>query len=86
MTAVALGAVVGAVAGYLLLTDRGRELRRQFEPAFEDLTRELSSFRTTAEKFSDVASQGWKLLHEVLGEGGPPGPPRYPSTHQTSPF
>lgn len=55
ITAAGLGAVVGAVAGYLLFTDRGRELRRHFEAAFEDITRELNSFWAAAEKFSDVA-------------------------------
>jgi hypothetical protein len=63
-----------------------RELRRRFEPVLEDITRELSSFRTTAEKFSGVASQSWTLVNEVLGEAGPPVPPRYPSTHHTAPF
>lgn len=86
IAAAALGAVGGAVAGYLFFTDRGRELRRRLEPAFEDITRELSSFRTTAEKLSAVASQTWTLLNEVVGEREPSRPPRYPSTHQTAPF
>ena len=86
ITAAAVGAVVGAVAGYLFFTDRGRELRRRFEPVLEDITRELSSFRTTAEKFSGVASQSWTLVNDVLGEVAPSVPPRYPSTHQTAPF
>lgn len=86
IAAAAFGALVGAAAGYLFFTDRGRELRRQLEPAFEDIARELSSFRTTAERFTGVASQGWRLLNEVLAEGEPWAPPRYPSTHQTSPF
>ena len=86
MTAAALGAVVGAVAGYLFFTDRGRWLRRQFELACDDITRELNSVRTTADKFSGAANESWKLLNEVLGESGPSVPPRYPRTHQTSPF
>lgn len=85
MAATVAGAVLGAVAGYLFFTDDGRALRRRIEPALEDLASELSSFRHTVEKAAGVATEGWKLLSEALGEGGPP-PPRFPSAHQTSPF
>jgi len=79
------GAVIGGFAGYLLFTDDGRALRRQLEPALEDLSRELKGFRRTVEKVAGVASEGWKLLNETLGEAGAQ-PPRYSSAHQTSPF
>jgi gas vesicle protein len=79
------GAVIGAAAGYLFFTDRGRALRRQFEPALDDIARELISFRATVQKAAGVANEGWKLLNEALGEPGQ-HPPRYPGTHQTSPF
>ena len=85
VAATIVGAVIGGVAGYLFFTDHGRGLRRQFEPALEDIARELNSFRTTVQKAAVVAAEGWKLLNEALGEGGPP-PPRYPTPHQTSPF
>jgi hypothetical protein len=58
-------------------------VRRQIEPALEDLARELISFRTTVQKASGVASEGWKLLNEALGEGG--ASPKFPG-RQTSPF
>jgi gas vesicle protein len=83
--ATVVGAVIGGAAGYLFFTDHGRALRRQLEPALEDFSRELISFRTTMQKAAGVASEGWKLLNEALGEGGPQ-PPRYPNAHQTSPF
>ena len=85
LVATILGAVVGGAAGYLLFTDRGRSLRRQMEPAIEDIARELNSFRGTAQKAAGVATEGWKFLNETLGEVGQP-PPRYPSAHQTAPF
>jgi len=85
VTATLLGAVIGGVAGYLFFTDRGRELRRQIEPALEDIARELNSFRGTVQRAADVASESWKLLNDALGEGGQPTP-RYPGGHQTSPF
>ena len=81
--ATVVGAVIGGVAGYLFFTDRGRSLRRQIEPALEDFARELMSFRTTVQKASGVANEGWKLLNEALGETA--AAPRFPG-RQTSPF
>ena len=84
MAATVVGAVIGGVAGYLFFTDHGRRMRRQLEPALEDFSRELMSFRATVQKAAGVANEGWKLLNDALGEGGQPT--RYPGTHQTSPF
>jgi len=83
MTATVVGAVIGGLAGYLFFTDRGRSIRRQIEPALEDFSRELMSFRSTVQKAGGVASEGWKLLNDALGESGPA--PRFPG-RQTSPF
>jgi hypothetical protein len=83
MAATLVGAVIGGVAGYLFFTDRGRSMRRQIEPALEDFSRELMSFRTTVQKASGVASEGWKLLNEALGDAGTA--PKFPG-RQTSPF
>ena len=84
MAATVVGAVIGGMAGYLFFTDHGRRLRRQLEPALEDFSRELMSFRATVQKAAGVANEGWKLLNDALGEGGQT--PRYPAAHQTSPF
>jgi hypothetical protein len=59
-------------------------LRRQIEPALEDLARELSGFSATLQKATGIASEGWKLLVETLGEGDDRSP-RY-EHHQSSPF
>jgi gas vesicle protein len=77
------GAVIGGVVAYLFFTERGRNVRRQIEPALDDLSRELMSFRTTVQKASGVASEGWKLVNDALGEPAPA--PRFPG-RQTSPF
>lgn len=84
MAATVAGAIVGGIAGYLLFTEHGRSLRRQLEPALDDFVRELHSFRGTVERAAGVANEGWKLLNEAMGEAV--APPRYPGTHQTSPF
>jgi len=83
MTATLVGAVIGGIAGYLFFTDRGRTIRRQIEPTLEDFSRELMSFRATVQKAGGVASEGWKLLNEALGESS--SSPRFPG-RQTSPF
>jgi hypothetical protein len=85
MAAAVVGAVVGGIGGYLLFTARGRELRRQLEPALDDFVRELSSFRSTVHKIAGVAGESWKVVNEAIGESAPPAS-RYPSVHQTTPF
>jgi hypothetical protein len=79
------GAIVGAFAGYVFFTDEGRTLRRQLEPALDDIARELNSFRHTVEKAAHVASEGWKLLDEAIGETGRQEP-RYAAARQATPF
>jgi gas vesicle protein len=76
------GAVVGGVVGYLFFTEHGRSVRRQMEPALDDLSRELMSLRTIVEKATEVARGGWKMLNEAMGEAGEA---QYPS-RQTLPF
>ena len=82
LAATLVGAVIGGVAGYLFFTERGRSVRRQLEPAIDDFSRELISFRTTVQKASGVASEGWKLLNEAMGETPSA---KFPG-RQTSPF
>jgi hypothetical protein len=83
--ATVVGAVIGGAAGYLFFTEQGRQFRRQLEPALDDIARELNSFRGTVQRAANVASEGWKLLNDALGEVGTEAA-RYPGTHQSSPF
>lgn len=84
MAAAAVGAVVGALAGYMLFTERGRDLRRRLEPAIEDFAHELMELRGTVNRAMGVASQGWHVLNEALGERGQSG--TYATHRQTNPF
>jgi gas vesicle protein len=59
-----VGALVGAAAAYLFLTERGRGLRDRFEPAIEDLQREFTRFRGTLEQFGHLASDGMRVMDE----------------------
>lgn len=79
------GAIVGAIVGYLLFTERGRALRRQLEPALDDFSRELHNFRSTVQRAAGVANEGWKLINDTIGETSSPSP-RYPTNQQSSPF
>ena len=83
LAATLVGAVIGGVAGYLFFTEHGRSVRRQIEPALEDFSRELMSFRATVQKAAGVASEGWQLLNDALGDNEPV--PKFPG-RQTSPF
>jgi hypothetical protein len=76
--------VLGGMAGYLFFTEQGRRMRRQLEPALEDFSKELMSFRATVQKAAGVANEGWKLLNDTLGDTGQTQ--RYRAGHQTSPF
>ena len=79
------GALVGALAGYLLFTNDGRAIRRRLEMSLDDANRELSNFRHTMGQAAAVATDGRQLLNEVISDGARQ-PMRYPSTRQTSPF
>lgn len=72
LAAAVIGAVVGGIAGYLLFTERGRNLRRNLEPALEDFAHELAGLRGTVGKAMGVASQGWHVLNEAMGDREPP--------------
>ncbi len=82
--AAGIGAVVGGLAGYMLFTEKGREWRQQLEPALDDLMRELNSFRGTVTRAAGVASEGWRLLNDAIGDAGTQH--RYANPHQTTPF
>jgi hypothetical protein len=83
IAATVVGAVLGGMAGYMFFTDNGRTMRRQLEPAIDDFSRELASFRGTLQRAMGVANEGWKVLNEALGEDGVQ---RRPGTRQTTPF
>jgi hypothetical protein len=84
IAAAVAGAVAGGIAGYLLFTERGREWRRQFEPALEDVAHELAQLRGTVNRALGVASQGWHVLNEALGEQRQR--PTFAPHRQTNPF
>lgn len=69
---VVLGAIVGAalggMAGYLFLTERGRQLRSELEPRLDELLRELGTLQNTVVRARDAATEGLRVIGEVTGE------------------
>jgi gas vesicle protein len=82
MMAAITGGILGAAAGCMLFTERGRAFRRDLEPMLDELAEELNHFRGTAVKAANVASQGWKLVNETFAGNAP----RFADPHQTTPF
>jgi gas vesicle protein len=82
--AAAIGATIGAVAGFMLFTERGREMRRRLEPTIENFARELVQMRGTVNRALGVAEQGVRVLNDALSERGSSGP--YGTPAQTKPF
>ena len=58
------GAVVGAAATYLFLTDQGRMLRERLEPAIDEARSELSKFQGTLLRAAAVVNDGVRLVQE----------------------
>jgi len=67
LLATCLGAVAGAVWGWLYMTDNGRRVRDQIEPKLDDLMHEFTRVRGTVEKARNVASEGLRSLNDVTG-------------------
>lgn len=82
--AAVIGAVVGGFAGYVLFTDRGRELRRRIEPELEDFAHELMQLRGTVRRAIGVASQGWQVINETVGDRARGG--AFPTLDEARPF
>ena len=65
-----LGAIAGAVVGYLFFTEHGREVRERLDPAIDDLMDEFRKFRGTLEKLGNMAEDGLRALDEFQSARG----------------
>ncbi len=64
-----LGAALGAVVGYLYMTESGQRVREQIEPALDAIGSELRRARDAGEKVKEVAREGQQTLNSLVGEG-----------------
>lgn len=65
-----LGAAVGGVCGWLYLTDRGRQVRGQLEPFFDNVIDEIHQAQHTVDKARLAANEGRRALDDVLRPAG----------------
>lgn len=68
LLATCMGAAVGAVWGWLYLTEQGRRVRDQIEPKLDDFMREVTRVRGTVEKARTAANESWRSLGELTGQ------------------
>jgi hypothetical protein len=59
------GAALGGLAGFLFLTERGRELRRDLEPRLDEFARQLSTLQGTVARARAAAADGWRMVSEA---------------------
>ena len=60
-----VGAALGGLVGFLFLTDRGRELRRDLQPRVDEFARELSNLQGTLARARSAAADGWRAVSEA---------------------
>jgi gas vesicle protein len=65
------GAALGGLAGFLFLTDRGRQLRKDLEPRFDEFARELANLQGTVARARSAAAEGWRMVAEAGAEPAP---------------
>ncbi len=79
------GAALGALVGYLYLTENGRRVRDELEPRLDEFAQEIRKLRSTVTKAQAVASEGWRSLNELIGERSQGGQ-LSGTSRQSSPF
>src|SRR5262249_2132893 len=62
IAATLVGAVVGALAGFVLFSEQGRAFRRRFDIALDEFAREINSFEGTVNKATFTANEGWRAV------------------------
>jgi hypothetical protein len=66
------GAALGALAGYLLLTERGQRLREQIVPQLEEFMVRVKELQASIEHARHVAAESWHALQQLTTDP-PPG-------------
>jgi hypothetical protein len=65
-----LGALAGGLAGYLLLTERGRELREDLEPRLGELAGEVQKLGSAFDRTRRAVEEGWRSFNQLVNEEG----------------
>jgi hypothetical protein len=67
---VGLGAVIGGLAGYLFLTERGRDMRVQLEPRLDDLMGEVQRLGSAFDRTRRAVEEGWRSFNQLVSDEG----------------
>jgi hypothetical protein len=59
------------VAGYLLLTERGRQMRDELEPRLNDVLGEVDKLRQTFESTRTAVAEGWRSFNQLMEQQKP---------------
>ncbi len=60
-----VGAVAGALAGYLLLTRHGEQVRRDLVPQLEEFLHRVKELQASVVQAKHVAAESWQTLQEL---------------------
>jgi gas vesicle protein len=75
------GAILGSLAGYLLLTRRGEQLRRDVVPQLEQFLGHVKELQAALVQARQVATESWQTLQEITSRDIEPGIPPSTRTH-----
>ncbi len=75
------GAILGSLAGYLLLTRRGEQLRRDMVPQLEQFLGHVKELQAALVQARDVANESWQTLQELTSRDAGSGIPPSTRTH-----
>jgi hypothetical protein len=64
-----VGAVSGALLGYLYLTESGSRVRAGIEPRLDDFVGEIRRLRSTVAKARSAVDEGWQSLSALTSDG-----------------
>lgn len=64
------GALIGSVAGYLLLTRRGEALRHEMLPQLEEFLGRVNELQASLVKARSVAAESWQTLQDLTQHDG----------------
>ena len=67
-TASAIGAIVGGLVGYALLTERGRSTMQSLAPAIDGVRDELVTLARSLDSARGSARDGLQWLNELMSE------------------
>ena len=63
--AAVVGAALGSLAGYLFLTERGRQLRRDFDVRLRAFADDLASLQATVASAGAATENGLRIVSSV---------------------